>query len=187
MLTCSESARNIKLNCTISSKSHLWHAHRCTSDNQQDVLLRVLRQIDLLIKVAVAQQRKPFARHQNVYLYRYHVYIGSTLRAYYIIAVTLGPGGLYTFDGISMSLAISFSPVNSFIRLQAAMCLRESRHRSDFPLRSSCTLPPSRTCAVARAFNGAGINFAIKSSRVITERDIAGRRSTDSSTRWRDY
>lgn len=133
MLTCSESARNlaVKLNCTISSlKSHstLWHAHRrYTSDNQHDVLLRrVSRQIGLLIKAAVAKQRELFARHQNVYLYRYHVYIGSTLRAYYIIAVTLGPGGRYTLDGItSMSVAISFSLVNSFIRIHAAVRLRE--------------------------------------------------------------
>lgn len=105
VLTCPESARNlmVKLNCTISSlKSHSYDTH--IVDNQQDVLLqRVLRQIGLLIKAAVAR-REPFARHQNVYLYRYQVYIGSTLRAYYIIAVILGPGGRYSLDGIiSMS------------------------------------------------------------------------------------
>lgn len=48
-----------------------------------------------------------------------------------------------------------------------------------------CALPPSRTCGPLppppHAFNGPGINFIIKSSRVIIERDIAGRRSTNSS------
>lgn len=124
--------------------------------NRVQVLIHASRQICYLIKVAMAR-REPFARHRNVYLRRYRVYIRSTLHAHYITVRrsrgAVKPGGRRYFSAVSCLARIVFK-VDSFTRIRdgAACCLppRESRHRS-YPLRASTpSHPRSSLCGRER-------------------------------------
>lgn len=133
-------------------------------------MLRASEQIYRSIKIAAAR-RESFARHQNVYLRRYRVYIRPTLR----VCTTsrhdarrgaVKPGGRRYFSTVSSRClgAYRFQGWNSFTRICATAscaCLL-----ANLVIDRIHALPPSRALLIGR------INFVIKSSRIITEHEI---------------
>lgn len=127
-------------------------------------------------------RREPFARHQNVYLYHYHVYIRSTLRVHYITARRsrgcVKPGGRRYFSVVSsrwtMPRRVSFSrwtrlPGYATARRRRA-CLLANLVIDRIPCAPSTPSHP-REPVRSRALLMGRINFVIKSSRIITEQD----------------
>lgn len=124
----------------------------------------------------------PFARHQNVYLRRYRVYIRSTVRVHYITArCSQGAPLNRVADGISRPYHPA-APAGAYrfqgglvypdMRRRGVRCVlpRESRHRS-YPRCASPRPPHPREPVRSRALLMGRINFVIKSSWIITEHD----------------